>query len=71
MPKLVPGHRPGQARVIGLTLALSLCVLVTSLPAAEPADKGSALSEKEMQRYAQQISGTDVAFDMVPIPGLL
>jgi formylglycine-generating enzyme required for sulfatase activity len=38
------------------------------LPAAERADKGTALSEKEMQRYTQRISGTDVEFDMVPIP---
>ena len=36
---------------------------------AYAAGSDEAKSEKEMQPYKQFISGTDVDFDMVPIPG--
>jgi formylglycine-generating enzyme required for sulfatase activity len=70
MSKLVPGLRPGQVRVI-LAAAVTLLVCgAAPLQAAEPpADPGDALAPKDMKRYTQKIAGTDVDFDMVPIPG--
>jgi formylglycine-generating enzyme required for sulfatase activity len=67
MSKLVPGRRSGQVSVVGAWV-IGLVICISMLSAAEPQDKGTALSEKQMQRYTQQITGTDVAFDMVPIP---
>jgi hypothetical protein len=70
MSKLVPSLRLGQVRVIlAATVALLICWAAPLQAVEPPADPGDALIPKEMKRYTQKIAGTDVDFDMVPIPG--
>jgi formylglycine-generating enzyme required for sulfatase activity len=70
MSKLVPSLRLGQVRVIlAATVALLICWAAPLQAVEPPADPGDALIPKEMRRYTQKIAGTDVDFDMVPIPG--
>ncbi len=42
---------------------------VTWLPEPFPVEDSAATCEAEMKAYTEQISGTGVTFDMVPIPG--
>lgn len=42
---------------------------VATVPPAVPNTGAEAKTEKEMKRYTETLTGTDVSFDMVPIPG--
>ncbi|MBD3175197.1 MAG: SUMF1/EgtB/PvdO family nonheme iron enzyme [Armatimonadia bacterium] len=48
---------------------MALTPVVEWMPPATPVDNADAATEAEMQAYAEEIPGTDVTFEMVPIPG--
>ncbi len=61
----------GFRRIMQASFCPALIVVCSLLVQAEEGNAGSpeAKTEKEMQPYTQAISGTDVKFDLVPIPG--
>ena len=67
-------------RVVWLGLSLLLAIWFGSVPRIVPAadapvppavavPNAEAKSEKEMKAYVEPINGSDVKFEMVPIPG--
>ncbi len=58
--KVVNGEEPEDPR---------FTPTVTWLPEPFPVKDSAASSEQQMKPYTEQISGTDVTFGMVPIPG--
>jgi formylglycine-generating enzyme required for sulfatase activity len=52
-----------------IVVLVAVLGLVLDTPPAAPAAKPPVLTEKDMKPYTETIPGTDVKFDMVPIPG--
>jgi formylglycine-generating enzyme required for sulfatase activity len=66
MPQVYGRIKALQALVFALAILNFAFGFASLASAAEPA---SATTEAEMKPYTESISGTDVTFDMLPIPG--
>src|SRR5690606_6097680 len=68
-----PGTQPRARKAAAWWCAVMLCVACSAAQAQDATGLkvpgAEASSEAEMKPYKEVISGTDVTFDMVPIPG--